>query len=140
LGFRLAGIPTYLLLAELALNRVLSGTLPRPDYPAALRRWAPPVWWERSELLFDYAGTAHAGRGDLAPCLGLVVAAAPCGAHAVLAARGEWVRDERSSLRRAGLAALDEISASATVDPGRLRQVVEEGRRLCETAVTAAAA
>jgi predicted nucleotidyltransferase len=41
LMFHLAGIPSYLVLAELAGNRVLSGELPRPDYPAALRERGP---------------------------------------------------------------------------------------------------
>ena len=42
--FHLAGIPTYVVLAELAINQVLHGDLPRPEYPAALRRTAPPRW------------------------------------------------------------------------------------------------
>src|SRR5580658_2196218 len=33
--FHLAGIPTYVVLAELAINQVLCGDLPRPAYPAA---------------------------------------------------------------------------------------------------------
>ncbi len=41
LMFHLAGIPTYLVVAELAINRVLRGRLPRPAYPEALRSTAP---------------------------------------------------------------------------------------------------
>src|SRR5438445_1989767 len=42
--FYLAGIPTYTVVGELALNRVLVGELPKPEYPEALaleaeRRW-----------------------------------------------------------------------------------------------------
>ncbi len=44
LMFHLAGIPSYLLVAELAINEVLHGTLPRPGYPPALRTAAPPIW------------------------------------------------------------------------------------------------
>lgn len=41
--FHLAGIPSYLLVAELAVNRVLRGDLPRPAvYPARLRI-SPPT-------------------------------------------------------------------------------------------------
>ncbi len=55
LMFHLAGIPSYLVLAELATNRVLSGELPRPDYPAALRGPAREVWWYRAERTFACA-------------------------------------------------------------------------------------
>jgi predicted nucleotidyltransferase len=40
LMFHLAGIPSYLVLAELAGQQVLHGQLPTPDYPAALRERA----------------------------------------------------------------------------------------------------
>jgi hypothetical protein len=42
--FHLAGIPSYIVLAELAMHRVLSGELPRPDYPAVLRERASQAW------------------------------------------------------------------------------------------------
>ena len=49
LMFHLAGIPTYLVVAELAVNQVLRGTAPRPDrYPEALRKAAPEMWWGRA--------------------------------------------------------------------------------------------
>ena len=48
----LAGMPTYVLAGELALAKVLSGDLPRPTFPAALRTSgrragtrAPPSRW-----------------------------------------------------------------------------------------------
>ncbi|CAM5670303.1 Putative nucleotidyltransferase OS=Streptomyces violarus OX=67380 GN=FHS41_005956 PE=4 SV=1 [Streptomyces violarus] len=48
LMFHLAGIPTYLLAAELAINEVLRGELPRPAaYPPALRETAPAHWHGR---------------------------------------------------------------------------------------------
>lgn len=41
--FHLAGIPTYLIVAELAINQVLRGDLPRPSaYPPKLRASAAP--------------------------------------------------------------------------------------------------
>ena len=43
--FYLAGVPTYVVVAEIALNQVLSGDLPRPAYPDALRAAAPRRWW-----------------------------------------------------------------------------------------------
>ena len=50
--FHLAGIPSYLVLAELSVKRVLHGTLPTPGYPDALRQRAAEVWWERAEARF----------------------------------------------------------------------------------------
>jgi predicted nucleotidyltransferase len=44
LMFHLAGIPSYLVLAELAVRRVLRGQLPAVAYPVALREQAPPIW------------------------------------------------------------------------------------------------
>jgi hypothetical protein len=38
--FHLAGIPSYLVLAELSVKRVLRGNLPAPGYPPALRQRA----------------------------------------------------------------------------------------------------
>jgi predicted nucleotidyltransferase len=38
LMFHLAGIPSYLVVGELAVNRVLHGELPTVDYPEALAR------------------------------------------------------------------------------------------------------
>jgi hypothetical protein len=45
LMFHLAGIPTYIVVAELAMNQVLAGDLEQPGYPEALRAAAPPRWW-----------------------------------------------------------------------------------------------
>src|SRR3954452_14936017 len=42
--FHLAGIPTYLLAAELAVGRTLRGAMPRPAYPSALRAAAAVSW------------------------------------------------------------------------------------------------
>jgi hypothetical protein len=55
LGFHLAGIPTYMLPGELATSRTLRGDLPRPLYPDALRRTAPPFWLGRANRELDYA-------------------------------------------------------------------------------------
>jgi hypothetical protein len=49
--FHLAGIPSYLVLAELSVKRVLRGELPTPDYPAELRRRAREAWWGRPSPL-----------------------------------------------------------------------------------------
>ena len=140
LMFHLAGIPSYLVLAELAVKHVLRGQLPTPEYPAALRARAPGVWWSRADRTFSYARDNHAPYGRLAQSAGLVAQAASQAAHAVLAARGQWVTNEKTLLTRAGLRQVDEFLAVATSDPAVLREVVEQSWAHCQTAVSEATA
>jgi predicted nucleotidyltransferase len=139
LMFHLAGIPSYIVLAELAVKGVLRGELPTPDYPVALRAGAPPVWWNRAERTFGYARANYAPYGRLAQCAGLVVQAASQAAHAVLAARGQWVTNEKTLLTRAGLRQVDEFVAMAAPDPNVMSEVVDGARALCSDAVRKAA-
>jgi predicted nucleotidyltransferase len=138
LMFHLAGIPSYLVLAELAVKRVLRGELPAPEYPAALRERAQRVWWDRAERTFDYVRANHAPYGRLAQCAGLVAQGASQAAHAVLGARGQWVTNEKTLLTRAGLRQVDEFIGMATSDPGVLRDITDRSHALCRDAVTAA--
>lgn len=145
LMFHLADIPSYLVVAELALNRVLRGRLPRPSYPAALRASAPDMWWVNADLTFGYARANHAPYGRLAQCTALVVQAASQAAHAILAARGEWVTNEKTLLSRAGLSRarlsdIDRIVASARPEPDPLRATVDEARALCAASLQRARA
>ncbi|NUU21440.1 MAG: nucleotidyltransferase domain-containing protein, partial [Streptomycetaceae bacterium] len=109
LMFHLAGIPSYLPVAELAVNRLLRGELPRPDYPEALRKTAPVVWRERAALTLLYTKNTYAPRGQAVEVAGGLATAAMETAHAVLAARGEWVTNEKRLLDRAGLRDLDAV-------------------------------
>lgn len=131
LMFHLAGIPSYIVLAELAMNRVLSGELPRPDYPAALREPASQAWWDRAERTFDYAIKNYAPLGRVSECAGLIGQAAAQAAHAVLAARGQWVTNDKRLLNLAGLRQLDEFVAQGALDPGLLGSAVEQALALC---------
>jgi hypothetical protein len=133
--FHLAGIPTYLVLAELAISRVVRGELPHPDYPAALREAAAEVWWSRAERNFYYARTGHAPSGRLAQCAGLVAVAACQSAHAVLAARAQWVTNEKNLLTLAGLREVDEFVATARTDTDSLRDLVDRSSDLCSRAL-----
>ncbi|MFE9659137.1 nucleotidyltransferase domain-containing protein [Streptomyces sp. NPDC005955] len=117
LMFHLAGVPSYLVVAELAVNRVLRGTLPRPDHPRALRGTAPPVWRERAALTLGYARAAHAPHGRVTEVAGALATAALQTAHAVLAARGEWVTNEKRLLERAGLRGVDAITTGLRPEP-----------------------
>ena len=107
--FYTAGVPTYLVVAELAINRVLRGALPRPSFPPALRAAAAGQWAGRARLTLDHARTAYAARGLVTETAGSVARAALQAAHGILAARGEWVLNEKRLLDRAGLRDLDAV-------------------------------
>ena len=131
LMFHLAGIPSYLVLAELSVKRVLHGQLPTPEYPAALRRRARETWWRRADLTLRYTREYPARHGRLTQCVGLVAQAASQAAHAVLAERGEWVTNEKTLLARAGLGQVDELIAGAGAGATALLDVVDKTRAAC---------
>lgn len=128
--FHLAGIPTYIVVAELAINRVLSGELEQPGYPEALRAAAPPRWWGDAQATLGYARANYAARGRVTETAGMIATAAGQAGHAVLAAAGEWVTNEKTLLDRAGLRDVDAILAGLTPDPGALTRAVDEAHTL----------
>ncbi|MGW5879136.1 nucleotidyltransferase domain-containing protein [Nocardiopsis terrae] len=130
LTFHLVGAPTYLLVAELAVGRVLVGDLPRPGYPDALRRSAPPLWRGFASANLAHAEHDHAPYGRVAQCAGLIAQAASQTAHAVLAARGEWATNDRTLLAGAGLEEVDFVVAGMTADPQDLLAAVAETGRI----------
>lgn len=132
--FHLAGVPSYIVVAELGVNHVLHGDLPRPGYPAALRASAPGRWWNDAQATLGYARAAHARRGHLADTAGAIATAACQAAHAVLAARGQWVTNEKNLLERAGLRGVDTLLAGLTAEPGRLRSAVDAAETLLRAA------
>ena len=135
LMFHLAGIPTYLIVGELAGNRVLHGSLPSPEYPDALRRSAPRVWSDRAALHLSYAESGAARHGRLTQCAGLMAVAAAEYGHAILAGRGEWTTNEKDLLDRAGLRGADRILASLSGEPMNLTAAVDELRELGRAAL-----
>jgi hypothetical protein len=136
--FYLAGVPTYVVVAELAVNRVLAGVLPRPEYPPALREQAPPQWWARARFTLDYARGAYAATGRVVECAGAVARAAAEAGHAILAARGEWITNEKRLLDRAGLRDLDGVVAGLTPDPAVLTAAVDRAGETLTDAVARA--
>ena len=136
--FYLAGVPTYVVVAEIALNRVLRGDLPRPAYPGALRAAAPPRWWGDARATLGYGRAAYAARGRLAETAGTVAVAACQAAHAALAASGQWVTNEKTLLERAGLRGVDGILAGLDPHAGRLARAVDDAEALLQAAVTRA--
>jgi hypothetical protein len=131
--FHLAGVPTYIVVAELATNQVLRGELPKPGYPAALRRSAPVLWWSQAQATLGYARAAHAARGHLADTAGAIATAACQTAHAVLAAQGQWVTNEKTLLEGAGLRSIDDVLAGLAPDPGQLLKAVDTAAALLQS-------
>lgn len=132
--FHIAGIPSYLLVAELAINRVLRGALPRPEFPDALRVSAPSVWRTTADMLIDYVRVNVAPRGQVSECAALLTWAVLCVGHGVLAARGEWCVNEKRLLDRSGLRAIDEIVARLRPEPQALARSVNDVVQLCRIA------
>jgi hypothetical protein len=58
----LCGMPSYVLVGELALCRVLLGTLPRPSFPERLRLSAPRRWGGRPTSPFRMPKVTHDNR------------------------------------------------------------------------------
>jgi Polymerase beta, Nucleotidyltransferase len=136
LMFHLAGVPTYVVIAELAINTVMSGDLPRPIYPDALRAAAPPRWWQDAQATLAYGRSAYGPRGKLTETAGTIATAACQAAHAVLAATGQWVTNEKTLLDRADLRGVDEILAGLTPDADRLVRALDDAVALLHAAVT----
>ncbi|KAA9158078.1 nucleotidyltransferase domain-containing protein [Amycolatopsis acidicola] len=132
LMFHFAGIPSYLVVGELAVNQVLHGSLPRPEFPAALREPAARMWRQRASLTLGYAEKSYAPRRAVSEVAGALVTAAMETAHAVLAERGEWVTNEKRLLLRAGLRGIDVIVEA--LRPEALGQAVSEARELLDKA------
>ncbi|MEV7730660.1 nucleotidyltransferase domain-containing protein [Streptomyces sp. NPDC088921] len=133
--FHLAGIPTYLIVAELAINQVLRGDLPRPAaYPPKLRVSAAARWRDTAHATLAYAKAHHAPAGRLTETAGALATAAVQMGHSVLAARGEWVTNEKRLLERAGLRDVDRIVESLTASPGAAVRAVTEVRELLDRA------
>ena len=124
----IVGAPTYVPVGELAINKPLSGELPRPEYPEPLAAAAVERWRGRASVSLMFA-RMHAGAADRVCCAGMLAGAVLCEAHARLAARGEWVLNEKRLVERAGLdevqpllgepgaEAVDAVAAALRVEP-----------------------
>jgi predicted nucleotidyltransferase len=132
LGFHLAGIPTYMLPGELAGNQPLWGDHPRPEYPSALRRSAPPFWLDRAARELDYA-SYYARRSNPINCAGALAKVTLQCAHARLAHRGVWALNEKRMIEWAELtnlygrfACLGSSEADLTLAISEVRATIAE--------------
>lgn len=125
LMFYVAGIPTYVVVGELALNDVLVGELPHPEYPVALAEAASKRWHGDALMTLEYARRSFTSRADV------VATAAHCGraileeAHSRCAARREWVLNEKGLVGRAGLEDLGRIVASLGTSAAELTHATD---------------
>jgi hypothetical protein len=111
LGY-LAGLPTYVLMAELASGRVLAGELPTiTAMPEPLVSGAPPRWRFARDFSLEYARML-ATRGNVVGAVGHAAKAVVEEAHARLCLRGEWVLNEKRIVRVAGLEATQPLFAA----------------------------
>ena len=102
LGY-VAGVPTYSLTAELALNRLVTGELPRvTGFPPALARSGAARWRQHAEFSLLHA-RMRAERGDVVGTVAQAAKAVVETAHAVVCGRGEWGLNEKNLVERAGL-------------------------------------
>ena len=123
LGY-LAGVPTYLLSAELASCRPLRGDLPASPFPPRLAVTAPTVWRFCRSFSLDYV-RMHARRGNIVGATGQAAAAVMEEAHAILCERSQWVCNEKRLIETAGLARLHALFAQIPNESASLAQWID---------------
>lgn len=101
--FYVAGIPTYVVMAELSLNKVLSGSLPRPSYPIALSDEASRRWKADAVASLTYGETALRSKNDVVVALANASRSLIEASHGLLAEARHWVLNEKGIVGRAGL-------------------------------------
>ncbi len=121
--FYLAGIPSYVPLAELSAGTVLWGDLPRTVMPPLLRRTATRWWTETAGLELAYA-EKEAQRGAVVTCLGMLVRVLLDVAHATLAADGRWPTNEKHMIDDADLSHYSEALGQGATTAEELRELV----------------
>ena len=123
LGY-VAGVPTYMLSAELASCRRLRGDIPESRFPPQLVVTAPSRWRFCRSFSLDYA-RMHARRGDLVGATGEAAKAVMEEAHAISCERGQWVCNEKRLIETAGLAGLHTLFAQVPIQSAKLVEWVD---------------
>jgi len=114
LSFYVAGIPTYTVMGELALNRVLAGNLPNPEYPDALASAATSRWSADARASLEYAHAALTQREDVLTALANASRGIIEAAHGRLAHEKTWALNEKGIADAADLADLAASLFAAT--------------------------
>ena len=119
LGY-VAGVPTYSLMAERAVARVLHGSLPElRGYPSKLAEKAPERWRFCSDFTLKYA-RMQAAKGDGIGTVGQAAKAVLEAAHARIAASHRWVLNEKGLVDTAGLGPAQAHFATVPREPEAL--------------------
>jgi hypothetical protein len=120
-----AGVPTYLLPAEVARNRWLHGSIAAHDVPDALQRNGPKTWRWRRDFSMQHAAK-HGQRGDIATMLSHATRACLEEGHARALERRVWVVNERDLLAMTGLDTVNDRFRRLDADPAACRQWLNE--------------
>ena len=129
LGY-LAGLPTYSLMAELALNRTVDGRLPIIDqYPVKLSQAGSRCWRLHAEFSLDHA-RMRAARGDIIGTVGQSAKAVIETAHALACASHRWVINEKKLMEHSGLQNLHARFIDIPTTPPELLTWLSELRAL----------
>lgn len=119
LGY-VAGVPTYSLMAELAVNRVVVGALPAVGaYPEALARAGDRRWRMHAEFSLAHA-RIRAERGDVTGTAGQAAKTVIETAHAWACRHRQWVLNEKTLIERAGLRAAHDWFTRVPAAPAAL--------------------
>ncbi|MBU3690222.1 MAG: nucleotidyltransferase domain-containing protein [Actinobacteria bacterium] len=108
----LAGFPTYTLTAEVALSKVVRGSIAiDTTFTDSLHEVSTFRWGFQRDFSFEYA-RAHADRGNAAGALGTVARAITEEAHRRMCDARRWVLNEKRLLVEAGLGGASELLAA----------------------------
>ena len=119
LGY-VAGVPTYSLMAELAVNRVVVGALPAAGaYPEALAVAGDRRWRMHAEFSLAHA-RMRAERGDVTGAAGQAAKAVLETAQAWACRHHQWVLNEKTLIERAGLRAAHDRFTRVPAAPAAL--------------------
>ena len=119
LGY-LAGVPTYSLMAELALNQIVHGHLPTVgEYPEALSEAGARRWPLHADFSLTHA-RMRAERGDIVGTVGHAAKAVLETAHAVACRRRSWVLNEKKLVEHTGLQDLHASFVGVPASPSAL--------------------
>ena len=107
LGY-VAGVPTYSLMAERAVARVLHGDLPEVGgYPSRLAENAAQRWRFSSDFTLTYA-RMQAAKGDVIGTVGQAAKAVLEAAQARMSSSRRWILNEKGLVDAAGLSRVQE--------------------------------